>query len=92
MTTISEPTTDWFIDTRFTDYRGQTREGILTVGQLRAILADPNLDDSLDVVLDDGEGWFTNVECVIVPAADPDYAEWACVTLMRGADFDARQI
>jgi len=62
---------------------------VLTVGELRAAL--DGVDDDLHVVLDDGDGWYDNVEHVIVPGTDSGLAEHTCVTLMRGDNYDARQ-
>ena len=60
--------------------------GTLTVGQLRAMLA--NVDDDTLVVMDDGEGWYLNVGDVNTPDGD----QWHCLTFHRGPAWDARQL
>lgn len=59
---------------------------ILTVGQLRHILAD--LDPAIHVVhADEDGGWWTNISEVVLPDNDSVVA----VTLIPGVDFDPRQ-
>lgn len=63
---------------------------ILTVGELRRILADAPAD--AQIVMDDpANSWYVNISQVIVPSFN-DHSEWSAVTLVWGADFDCRQI
>jgi len=70
--------------------------GILTVGRLRALLAD--LPDDIPVVIGEqgGNYWFHNVGSFEVPARDADGEwcgnDWSCVTLWPGEEFDSRQL
>jgi len=73
------------------------RQQALTIGQLREAIA--NLPDSVEVVIDT-DGWYDNIQGVIVPMADVDYSEYVCLTLIpssmndphtRGGDWDCRQ-
>ncbi len=63
-------------------------EGILTTGQLRKWLE--GVADDVQVVLDDRDGWYDNVERVIVPAGDFG-GEFSAVTLCPGHSVDSRQ-
>ena len=62
------------------------RPGILTVGELRALLHDDS-DDTPVVLATDG--WYVNVRSVVRPVDD---ADWSCVTLFPGDDWDARSL
>ena len=66
---------------------------VLTVGALRKLLE--GIDDSRHVVLDDGAGWYVNVEAVAVPERadkiDAVESDWMCVTFFPGTIFDSRQ-
>lgn len=70
--------------------------GILTVGTLRAIMAD--LDDHVQVVIatgpDDAEepDWYRNVEQVASPGPGDEQSEYQCLTLFVGDVFDSRQL
>ena len=61
---------------------------ILTVGVLKALIADQ--DDHINVLIATDD-WYDNVGQVVVPAND-DRDEYQCVTLFIGSEFDARQI
>ena len=62
---------------------------ILTVGQLREVIADA--PDGAHVVIDDCDGWYRNVGSIGVPG-DPDGdSPWACITLLAGTPIDTRQ-
>lgn len=65
---------------------------ILTVGQLRAMLA--GLDDGDHVVLATDD-WFVNVEHVGRPVRDAggeSVTGFECLTLFPGSPFDTRQL
>jgi len=65
------------------------RDHLLTVGVLRRILA--NLPDDMTVVIAT-DGWYDNVGSAEVPGPDPETAEWMCLTLNHGDEFDPRQL
>ena len=77
-------------DPRKPDLSWESWDGVLTVGQLREITED--LPGHTQVVMDDGEAWYVNVGETITPGPDPEYREFNAVTLMRGRDFDPRQL
>lgn len=68
----------------------------LTVGQLRKAIA--RLPDSVEVVIDTN-GWYDNIQAVIVPSTKTHHSDYVAVTLMpatmpatiTGGDWDARQ-
>ena len=57
----------------------------LTVGQLRAALAD--LPDSTEIVIDTN-GWYDNVRAVILPATGEDTNDYLAVTLVPATTND----
>lgn len=61
---------------------------ILTVGQLRRILA--GLPDDTHVV-SESDDFYQNIRAVGVPRGEDWDGEWSCLTFLRGAEFDFRQ-
>jgi hypothetical protein len=59
--------------------------GILTVGELKAILAKHS--DDTQIVTTNDEGWFSNIAQVI----EPDGNSYFAITLETANTFDARQ-
>lgn len=74
-----------------TDTTHEVKDGfdrqVLTVGALRAMLADVPDDRHVVLAKDD---WYVNVATVAIPADDMQ-GEYMAVTLYPGVDFDARQ-
>lgn len=62
---------------------------ILTVGQLRRMLA--GLPDDTHVVSESDDS-YQNIRAVGVPRGEGCADEWACLTFLRGAEFDFRQL
>ena len=69
----------------------------LTVGQLRGLIS--KLPDSVEVVIDT-DGWYDNIQGVIVPSIEEAHADYVCLTLIPSAmtnpdtrygNWDARQ-
>jgi len=67
----------------------------LTVGALRAALVD--LPDTTEIVIDT-DGWYDNVQAVIVPSIATDHVDYVAVTLIPATpsangngNWDARQ-
>lgn len=62
---------------------------ILTVGQLRRMLT--GLPDDTHVV-SESDDFYQNIRAVGVPRGEACGGEWRCLTFLRGADFDFRQL
>lgn len=62
---------------------------ILTVGQLRRMLA--GLPDDTHVV-SESDDFYQNIRAVGVPRGEGCNDEWACLTFLRGAEFDFHQL
>lgn len=62
---------------------------ILTVGQLRRMLA--GLPDDTHVV-SESDDFYQNIRAVGVPRGEDWDGEWSCLTFLRGAEFDFRQL
>lgn len=69
--------------------RDQHARPILTVGQLREILAHVDADTHVVLATADWPYWYVNVESVIVPGEDGD--GYLAVTLYPGFPYDSRQ-
>lgn len=76
---------DTDIEHKVSDQHGRQ---ILTVGKLRELLADADADTHVVV---SNDGWYSNIEVVIIPGHDYDQAEHIAVTLHLGEECDARQ-
>ena len=61
-------------------------ESVLTVGQLRQLLA--NVPDYVHVAIAT-EDWYRNVSFVAIPDADNNL--YSAVTLYQGSNYDCRQ-
>ena len=74
--------------------RDEYGRAILTVGELKRLLAD--IDDRRHVVMSVGD-WYNNIECVHLPcsaaneSSDDDNGDWMCVTFEPGDELSTRQ-
>lgn len=59
----------------------------VTVGALRTLLE--RVSDDVPVVVA-RDGWYDNIENVVIPGTDAEKAEYVCVTFSLGTSFDCR--